>query len=114
MSQLTAKQWFQIISGSISGFITAGALFTSLFGQDMTLKIIAGLGLVIIILSSVGATLSGQGATVKEVLAMPGVEKITVNAQANQTLSAIAIDPKVDNIAPTQAAEAKVSETAKG
>lgn len=111
---ITSKQWFQIVQGIIGGLITGAALMQTLFGQDLTLKIVAGLGIANIIISSIGTALSGQGADVKSVLAMPGVEKITVNANANQTLAAIAVDPKVDNIGPTPAAEAKVSQTAKG
>lgn len=114
---MTRKQWFQIISGTISGFITAGALFTTIFGQDMTLKIIAVLGLINIVLSSVGAALSGpddQATQVRSVLAMPGVEKIDVNEKASTTLAAMAVNPIIDKIGPTQASETKVTQIAKG
>jgi hypothetical protein len=74
---LTSKQWFQIVSGSISSLITAGALFTSLFGETMTLKIIACLGLANLILSSVGTVLSGVDSSAKDVQ----------TAAANKTLS---------------------------
>lgn len=114
MNSITSKQWFQIISGVVSSFITAGALFTTLFGEPLTLKIIACLGLFNITLNSIGAALSGQGNLVKDVLAMPGVEKINVNGAASQTLAAIAIDPAVDKIAPTLAAQQAVTNTAKG
>jgi hypothetical protein len=85
---LTSKQWFQIISGAISTLITSAALLTTLFGQDMTLKIVAVLGIINIVLSSIGAAVSGQANLVKDVAAMPGVEKITVNAQASFSLLA--------------------------
>ncbi len=111
---LTSKQWFQIVSGIIGGLITGAALLTTLFGQDLTIKIVAGLGIVNIILSSVGTVLSGQGSDIKSVLAMPGVEKITVNSQANQTLATIAVDPTVDKISPTPAAMEQVTKTAEG
>ncbi len=45
-------------------------------------------------------------------LAMPGIEKINVNAAANQTLATIAMDPNVDKIAPTPSALATVTKTA--
>ena len=111
---LTSKQWFQIVSGVISGLITGAAFMQTLFGQSVTLQIIAGLGLSNIILSSVGAALSGQGADVKSVLDMPGVEKLTVNSQANQTLAKLAVDPTIDKIAPTPAALDTVTKTAEG
>lgn len=110
---LTSKQWFQIISGIISGLITGAALMQTLFGQDLTIKIVAGLGILNIILSSVGTAVSGQGSDIKSVLAMPGVEKISVNGRANATLAAIAVDPAQDKIAPTQAAQSEVSATAR-
>lgn len=111
---ITAKQWYQIIQGIIGGFITGAALFQTLLGQDLTIKIVAGLGLLNIVVASVGTALSSQGSDIKSVLAMPGVEKLTVNSQANQTLAAIAVDPTINKIAPTQAAEAAVAATAKG
>ena len=114
MGNINSKQWFQIISGVIGGLITGAAMMQTLFGQDLTIKIVAALGIANIILSSTGTALSGQGATVKEVLAMDGVEKIDVNAKANATLAALAVDPNVNKIAPTPAAMQQVTATAKG
>ena len=110
---VTTKQWFQIVSGIISGLITGAALLQTLFGQDLTLKIVAGLGICGIILNSIGTAFSTQTAQVKDVLDMPGVEHIAVNAQATPALAAIAVDPGVDKISPTQAALATVTQTAK-
>lgn len=111
---ITAKQWYQIITGVISGLITGAALMQTLLGQDLTIKIVAGLGILNIIVSSIGTALSSQGSDIKSVLAMPGIEKVTVNDKANQTLAAIAVDPTVNKIAPTQAAQIEVMATAKG
>lgn len=111
---ITSKQWFQIISGINGGLITGAALLQTLFGQNLTLQIVAVLGIIGIIINSVGTALSGQGSDIKSVLAMPGVEKLTVNGQANQTLASIAVDPTVNKIAPTQAAEVAVQTIAKG
>jgi hypothetical protein len=113
VTQLTSKQWFQIISGINGGLITGAALLQTLFGQDLTLKIVAVLGIIGIIINSVGTTLSGQGSLVKDVAAMPGVEKITVNSQANMALATIAVDPGQSKIAPTPSAQAAVAQTAK-
>jgi hypothetical protein len=114
---MTSKQWFQIISGTVSGLITGAAFFQTLFGQTITLDIIAGLGLTNIIISSVGTVVSGpesQDTQVKNVLAMPGVEKIDVNERASPDLAKLAVDPTIDKIGPTPAAEARVTVTAKG
>lgn len=111
---ITSKQWFQIISGIISGLITGAALFNPLFGETLALKIVSVLGIVNIMLSSIGTSLSGQGSLVKDVLAMPGVEKINIGAEANKTLAQIAVDPAVDRISPTRDAQTAVSATAVG
>jgi hypothetical protein len=112
---LTSKQWFQIISGIVSSLITAGALFTTLFGQDLTLKIIAVLGLFNIMLNSIGAAVSGQANLVKDVTAMPGVERISVNASASPVLAAAATDPDQPKVgATTPEVRASLIETAKG
>jgi hypothetical protein len=95
---ITSKQWFQIISGVVSGLITGAALLNPLFGETLALQIVAVLGIVNIVLNSIGTSLSGQGNLVKDVLAMPGVEKINIGPQANQTLAQIAIDPSIDRI----------------
>jgi hypothetical protein len=103
MPNITSKQWFQIVSGSISGLITGAAFMQTLFGQTLTLQIIAGLGLANIMLSSIGATLSGQGNLVRDVAAMPGVTRISVNADATPTLAAAATDssqPKIGATSP--------------
>lgn len=112
---ITSKQWFQIISGINGGLITGAALLQTLFGQDLTLKIVAGLGVLGIIINSVGTALSGQGSLVKDVAAMPGVERITVNAAANQTLATVATDPGLKNIgAVNPVTRETLLDTAKG
>lgn len=100
---LTTKQWFQITQGVFSSLITAGALFTQLFGETMTLKIIAMLGLINIVVSSFGAAVSSQANLVKDVAAMPGVSRVSVNADANQALAAVATDPSVAKVGAADA-----------
>jgi hypothetical protein len=101
MGNLTSKQWFQIVSGIISGLITGAALMQTLFGQDLTIKIVAGLGIANIILSSVGATVSGQSNLVSDVAAMPGVERISINAKASPALASVAVDPAQQKVGPS-------------
>ena len=111
---ITSKQWFQIVSGIISGMITGAAFLNPLFGETLALKIISVFGLSNILLSSVGAAFSSQSNLVNDVLAMPGVEKISVGPLANQTLAQMAVDPVVDKISPTRDAQEVVSATAIG
>lgn len=109
---LTSKQWFQIISGVISSLITGAALLQTLFGQDLTIKIVAVLGIANIILSSVGAAVSGQADLVKDVRSMPGVEHIEINEKANAVLATMAMDPGEPKIAPRESAARQIAATA--
>ena len=81
MSTITSKQWFQIVSGIIASLITAGALFTTLFGEPLTLKIIAVVGLLNICLNSVGAALSGVDSSVKDVANAAAAKALSPGAQ---------------------------------
>lgn len=114
MSDITSKQWFQIISGAIGGLITGAALLQQLFGQDLALHIVATLGIANIILGSVGAALSGQANLVKDVQAMPGVDRIRINETASPALAALAVDPANTKILPTPGAQAAITATAEG
>ena len=89
------------------------AQLTDLVGPALTKTIIAASTLGTTALSSVLAVITSQGGQVRDVLAMPGIEKINVSAAANKTLAEIAIDPSVDKIAPTQSAMQQVTQTAK-
>lgn len=112
---LTSKQWFQIVSGSISGIITGAALLNPLVGQETALMIISGLGIVNIVLNSVGAAVSGQANLVKDVGAMPGVQKVLINKDANQVLASLATDPLQVNVGATDPATREIlKDTAKG
>lgn len=109
---LTSKQWFQIVSGVNGGLITGAALLQTLFGQDLTLKIVAVLGIIGIIINSVGTAVSGQADLVKDVRSMPGVEHIEINEKANTVLAAMAMDPNEPKIAPRESAARQVAATA--
>ena len=111
---LNRNQIIAIVIAILSVLGGSAAQLTDLFGPGITKIIIAASTLGTTALSSVLAVVTSQSAQIKDVLAMPGVDKINVNAAANQTLAAIAVDPHVDKIAPTPAAEQQVSATAKG
>jgi hypothetical protein len=98
----------------IGSLITGAAFFNQLFGDALALQIIAVLGIANIMLSSLDTALSGQAQLVRDVAAMPGVEKITVNAQANPTLAAVAVDQTVDKVSPTRQDMDVVTQTARG
>lgn len=114
MLNIQPKQWFQIASGFVSSLITSAALLNPILGEKHALVAVAILGVINIALNSVGTALSGQAQLVKDVAAMPGVEKITINQQANPTLAAVAVDPTQDKVAPIRADMDVVSQTARG
>jgi hypothetical protein len=104
MGGFTSKQWFQIISGVNGGLITGAALLQTLFGQDLTLKIVAVLGIIGIIINSVGTALSGADSPatqIKNVAALPGVARISIDAAATNGVAAAALDPTQPKIGPT-------------
>lgn len=114
MSQLTGKQWLSIIVAVLSVLMISTTQLTDLFGQNVAKTLVTVAGLANTIISSVVAALSGQGALINDVRSMPGVERITVNEQANQTLAKIAMDPSADKVAPTPSAANVVQATAEG
>lgn len=111
---ITQTQWVAFIIGAASFLGGATAQLTTLFGPNgaayvaSACAIISGLAGVFLMATT------GQGSQVKQVLAMPGVEKLDVNAKASQVLAAIAVDPAQDKISPTPAAMQAVTQTAKG
>lgn len=110
---LNGKQIISIVLAIVSVLMISTTQLTDLFGPGTAKTIVSIAGLVNLTLSSVMAALTSQTNQVKDVLAMPGVDKINVNGQANATLAAIAVDPSIDKISPTPAAQSKVEATAK-
>ena len=57
----------------------------------------------------------GWGGMVRDVAAMPGVESIKINSQANQTLASVAVDPEQPKVgATTPQTRDILQDTAKG
>ncbi len=109
------KLFLSILSSVNGGLITGAALFNPLVGQSMALKIISGLGICQIIVSGISSNLSTQGNLVKDVAAMPGVSRISVNADASPALAQAATDstqPKIGAVDP--ATRQVLQATAKG
>lgn len=115
LKSITPLQWLGIILVINGALIGSTAQLTDLFGPN-TVKIIVA---VCSLGNSVGGGLvtflSGQGSMIKTVAALPGVESISVNRQANTTLAQIAVSDSADSVKvkATPAAEATVEATAK-
>jgi hypothetical protein len=111
---LNGKQIISIIGAVISVLMVSSAQLTDLLGASTAKTIVTVSGLVNMLLQSITVAITSQGSTVRDVLSMQGVDKISVNGQANSTLAQIAVDPAQNKIAPTLAAMQEVTATAKG
>ncbi len=49
--------WFSVVAALVSGLLLAGAEFTTLFGQASTDRILAGLGIINVVINSLNAVL---------------------------------------------------------
>lgn len=111
---LTRNQIIAIVIAILSVLAGSTAQLTDLLGPTAAKTVISIATLGNTVLASILSILSSQTAQVKDVLAMPGVDKVEVNAQASKALATVAVDPTVDKISPTTAAETAVANTAKG
>lgn len=111
---LTGKQIFGIIGAVLSVITLSTTQLTDLIGPGATKTVVSLAALANTILQSVIVIISGQGSLVTDVQAMPGVEKITINAQANPTLAKLATADENPKIEAAKGAESAVSEAAKG
>lgn len=115
LRNITPLQWLGIILIINGALIGSTAQLTDLFGTVATKYIVSIASLGNSIVGGIITFLSGQGSLVKTVAAMPGVQQITVNAAANQTLAQIATsnDPAAAKIEPVPAAAATVTNIAR-
>jgi len=110
---LTRGQLFSIAIVIVGVLGASTAQLNELFGPAITKDIVSASTLLTSLLAGINALLGGQGAQIAAVQAMPGVEKIVVNEQANATLATMAVAPENAKIEATPAAEAAVTATAK-
>ncbi len=116
LKNLTLLQWLGIIV-LFNGVVLGGTTqLTTLFGAHITDMMVAVAGLGNLFFGGLITMFGGSSAMVKTVAAMPGVEAITVNANANQALAQIAVSNAPDSakVEPIPTAVARVAATAKG
>lgn len=110
----TPVQWLIMIVGMLGALSSVSGQLTSLFGQTIATDIASVSAILVAILAVPLSMMTSQGAVVKQVASMPGVQQITVNSAANQTLATIAVDQSQNKVQPAPAAAAQVQATAKG
>lgn len=111
---LNGKQLIAILIAVLSVLAASTAQLNDIFGPVAAKYIVSVAGLLTACLSTVLMVTTSQSSVVRDVAAMPGVSQITVNAQANKALAAIAMDPAADKVAASPEAAATVAQTAKG
>lgn len=109
---ITGKQWLAIALAVLAVLAASTAQLTELFGASAAKHVVSAANLLMGIMSGVLAALTGQANLVRDVQAMPGVEKIVVNAEANKTLASLAVDPVNDKIEPQAGLESAVRHAA--
>lgn len=111
---ITRNQWIAIAILILSVNMGATTQLTDLFGVGVAKYIVSLSSLGSSILAGIQLILGGQATQVKDVLAMPGIQKVEVNAMANPTLAALAVDQNMNKISPSPNAQAQVESIAKG
>lgn len=111
---LNYKQGIAILIAILSVLAISTTNLADLFGPTTAKVISSTANMLNAMLAGILGVLTGQASTVKEVAAMPGVERIRINAQADQTLAAIAMDPAMNKVSPLPADATKVAATALG
>lgn len=97
---LTTAQKFALVLVTLGVLGTAGKQLSDMFGPNVSNYIVNISLMASTILGGWLSVITGQAAQVKNVAAMPGVENIEVNRQANQTLARVAMDPDELKISP--------------
>lgn len=112
---ITRNQWIAIAVLVLSVNMGATAQLTDLFGPHIAKIVVSLSSLGSSILAGVQLILGGSAQLVKDAAALPGVEKITVNADANVALATVATSadqPKVGASSPE--VREVLQQTAKG
>lgn len=101
---LTPLQVLGIILAVNGALIGATAQLTDLFGADVAKIIVSVAALGNSVLGGIITAISGQAAQIRNVAAMPGVERISVNTAATPVVAAAAVDPALRNVGATDPA----------
>ncbi len=111
---LAPAQWIAMVIGMLGVFAAGGTQLDVIIGAFAAKIVVACCTLTSAALAVPLSILTGQNSLIRQVQAMPGVEKISVNAQANQALAQMAVDPANDKVEASPGAAAAVPRTAGG
>ena len=109
---LTRNQIVGIIMVVLGVLTTSTAQLNDLLGPHLAKDLVSIAGMINTALAGVVTLMSGQTTQIKDVQAMPGVEKIVVNSSANAALATLAVDPQQEKIEAQPSSEVAVQKTA--
>lgn len=109
---MNAKQVLSIALVVLGVLTASAAQLTDVFGPAVAKTIISMSSMLMSTLAGIQGLISGQSSLIKDVQAMPGVEKIVVNKDANTNLAALAVDPAQPKIEVKPGSENAVNATA--
>lgn len=110
---LNRGQVLSIVIAVLGVLVASASQLTDLVGPTMTKTIVSFSTLLMSTLASVNTILQSQGSQISAVNAMPGVEKIVVNSQANATLATMTVDPKQTKLEALPGDQGAVEATAR-
>ncbi len=114
MNGITRTQWIAISMLAL-GLVAGGVnTLSEFFGTGVAHKLASAASFLSSFVAGIQIILGGQGQQVLDVKNMPGIEKIDINSQANQTLAKLALDPTVDKVGIASGDKDAVLQTAKG
>lgn len=100
------------VNGALTG---ATAQLTDLFGPLVAKDIVSVASLGSAILGGIITSISGQASQIRNVAAMPGVDRVSINAQAPSNIASVAVDPAQPKVGgDTSEARTILTATAKG
>ena len=110
---LTRGQLFSIAIVVVGVLGASTAQLNDLFGPAITKDIVSASSILTSLLAGINALLGGQGSQIAAVAAMPGVDKIVVNKDANATLATLAASPDNNKVEAVPQDQQAVEATAK-
>lgn len=97
---LTKSQWFGIANIILSACMVSTTYFTDTFGAGTAHIIVGTAAFLNMIVGGVATIITGTAQQVRDVAALPGVERVSVNAGAAPALASVATDPDQPKVGP--------------
>ena len=108
----------QMLGGAVvvcSVLMISTAQLTDLFGATVAKEIVSATSILNGILGGWITMMSGAGNMVRDVAALPGVDRVAINTRAAPAVAAAAVDPTQPKVGATNPVDqAKLQEIAKG